>query len=754
MGVNSEVWGLPATWVDGGVTEQKADIKYAAASYDTYRELYDAGRIDINSIDISCAYWGIGTGSILTKQYYLSPYQRDGETVVAVDPAIDNTVQPMILITDTIGTAQHVNYNNRYSPMRTTIPPASTPYNNKVVLSFNYQKVMLVPMVIYKNTGFASTTSSATLYDFITDETYTGKEVIGFGYQFYCGAGGDTNRSKLLTSLASPCNYKGYDLYYGSNYFWANGGCNLLNHNVEIGTSNNTYIGCSHTATTTDIENTVGDALTALAYKYSKSASTSIYVYYFDPDNELWKINKTGVRSGDTKWYEYPYIEVTDDNVDAFKDYALEQIAYLGFPFVYDPDNAARGQIGDLGVYLPVFDENGVTTGNYEEGTNALRLPNSEWIDGREGAGYDPDRRENDDFGYLYNPFTDSRFGTALNVWTMYQQDMIDVIDSINNLWLQDPDGNSKWQLNFKGSNPDDYIVSCKAMLLDIGHTQESYTFKLGPVSFDHISCYKYADTGHFSFGSIDIKAYYGDFRDYSPYTSMELYIPLCGTVDIDPEFFIGHSMEIIMMYDVYTGACTAGIYRDHYTLYKAVNGQIGADIPVSVQQMGTYQNTIHALQAAQKQNEIRLAASAAAVAVGAATILAAPATGGASLIAGAGLISGAASILSGAEQEKNYDYQISHTQPVPAQTTAAETQNNFCLGQRYAILYIKRAKMLSSYDAEIYSHTIGNACLINGYVGSQTGLVVCNSVDLSGVPATVEEINAIKQALANGVYV
>ena len=137
-----------------------------------------------------------------------------------------------------------------------------------------------------------------------------------------------------------------------------------------------------------------------------------------------------------------------------------------------------------------------------------------------------PGRRENDDFGYLFNPHNTNRFATGLTVWCMYQQDILDVLSGINNLYLTDPDGNSKWQLDFKGSNPDDYIVSCKAMLLDVAHTDTTSAFKLGPVQFDGIACYKYNDTGYFSFGSIDINAYYGDFRDCQPYTSMELYIP------------------------------------------------------------------------------------------------------------------------------------------------------------------------------------------------------------------------------------
>lgn len=779
MSINYDIWDNPETWVDGSTTEQKADIKYAAADYDTYRELYDAGRIDLNSIDISCAYWGIGAGSILTKQYYLSPYQRDGETIVAVDPAMDNTVQPMILITGSIGPSQHVNYNNRYSPMRSTIPPLSTPYSNKVVLSFNYQKVMLVPMIIYKNPGYTTSTPFATLYDFIDNATYTGKEVIGFGYQFFCGAGGDTDRSKLLTSIASPCNYKGYDLYYGSNYFWNNGGCNLLNNNVEIGTSNNTYIGAAHTGTTTDINNLIGDALTALAYKYSKSANTAVYVYYFDPDNSLWKINKNGVRSGDTKWYEYPYIDVTADNADDFKDYVLEQIAYLGFPFVYDPDNATRGQIGDTGVYLPVFDENGITTGEYVEGTDALRLPNSEWIDGRTGSGYDP-----------YRPVPagdlDNVTGRNLNFWSsnkyylMRQEDLDEFLARVNGLYTGGSTAEEKaeelrrMQVEFKGSNPNDYIVGLYGLPFQwVWAKQFFQPVMLGPVevlpndveSDTAVALVNPDANAELLFGEIRIPEL-GNFLDFEPYTTLMLYVPFCGTCKLDTAEYIGHTVRVVGTLDKHTGELAVRIMRDGLTVTNTMTGNLYVNIPVTAQAMGTYETNLHQLQMAAFNREFGLLTGAV---TGGASMGAAAAAGGEGEGGGGGMISPTAPISMAANLIQlpiamaDFEFRITHCQPPVFYSSSASSANQAKF-YRKAKLFIKRPVFLDTYNTDIgkyvYAHTVGHACCKQvEHISDMTSadhnhLIKCSNVCLTGIPATVEEINAIKQALCSGVYI
>lgn len=760
MEVNYDVWGAPETWLDSS-DYPYADIKYPPSAKQTFKQNYENGGIEYNTIDLSLAFWGIGKNAFFAQPKYLAPYTDNGVTGVKVYPVHDPVDMPcMFGATRTDNAIQA--YSQRYKPNVATISSNTGAYNTVMIPDFNYQKIMVVPYILYKKPN-DDYIASWDLKSYIDEDMALGyTQIVNIGYKMWTGDGINNNRYNSYECGFAPVfthNVDNYDVRYNNKIFYARGGYSQLTRGASRSNNKGTLLAPYYSAYDRITKNNTVDMTTALAYRYcvAEDANPNEIWYYFD-DNPLWQVN--GDSATDGYWCTFPYIHCDSDNVDEVKEYILQQLAFLGLPFCYDPALALRGQIGDTGIYLPKFDINGITTGEYEEGAAALALPNAEWIDGRTGSGYDPTRRPgNDDYGYLINPFNSNRFTTGLNVWCMYQQDILDVLSGINNLYLTDPDGNEKWQLDFKGSNPDDYIVSCKAMLLDVAHSNTTSAFKLGPVQFDGIACYKYNDTGSFSFGTIPLDgtgdyAPYGDFRDYQPYTTMELYIPLCGTVEIDPEFFVGHSIEIIMMYDIYTGACTAGIYRDNFTLWKAVNGQIGADIPVSALQMGTYQNAIHSLQAAQKQNEIRLASSAVTVAAGAAALIAAPATGGTSLIAGAGLISGAAGLLSGVMQEQNYDYQIDHTQPIPAQTTAAETQNNFCVGGLYPILYVKRAKMLQGYDAEIYSHTIGNACLINGLIGSQSGLVMCSSVDLSGVPATVEEINAIKQALGKGVYV
>lgn len=755
MAVNYDVWGMPEQWrnPESGSGYEAIEVKYAKTAADSYYDVYYNNLVALNDVDISNCFWGINKDSLFLSLKYLSPYINNDIVNVDVRDVFEEKKDRPAIFTNTPN-GRSSSYSYRYSPDRTSAPPDSNIYFRSVLMTFNYQKIKITPFVVVRSTPQVPSQNIYRLDDYITNNRFVNKPyIINIGY--YVSYNGSNPTYDF--SLATVGHVKGYNVYYGTNLFYArsSGIDNFVTCWRETqGTAN--YL-CQSFLSSSSINYNIGDSETAFAYKYSIGDQVQPQIYNYD-GNPLWELY-TDYMDGSTRKYCVGYaIHATADNINDVRDYLFKQMAYIGLPFYYlDADKTKH--IGDTGVYLPKFDINGITTGEYVEGAAALDLPNSEWTDGREGAGYDPAKHENDDYGYLFNPFNSNRFTTGLNVWCMYQQDILDVLAGINNLYLTDPDGNEKWQLDFKGSNPDDYIVSCKAMLLDVSHTSNTFAFTLGPVQFDGIGCYKYSGTGYFSFGTIPLDGTeeyspYGDFRDYQPYTTMELYIPLCGTVEIDPEFFVGHSIEIIMMYDIYTGACTAGIYRDNYTLWKAVNGQIGADIPVSALQMGTYQNAIHSLQAAQKQNEIRLASSAVTVAAGAAALIAAPATGGTSLIAGAGLISGAAGLLSGVMQEQNYDYQIEHTQPIPAQTTAAETQNNFCIGGLYPILYVKRAKELEGYDAKIYSHTIGNACLINGLIGSQSGLVMCSSVDLSGVPATVEEINAIKQALGKGVYV
>lgn len=456
---------------------------------------------------------------------------------------------------------------------------------------------------------------------------------------------------------------------------------------------------------------------------------------------------------------------------NATKDEVLRDVAFLGFWFSEDATTAQRALTGELcfdnKMHIPVFDSKGVTTGEWKSGTDAANEPNAKWNDPFNDSPYNPQGGdENDDFGDLGNGSRFGRFPNYLKVWLTDVTEFEEFINAVNSLYITDPDGVQQWQLDFKGVNPSDYIVSAYVAPFEIPKTTGTFPIQLGVVTFDTsvvpsgIMAYKYAylDTdsdgnvaGHYDCGSVQIPAYYGDFRDYSPYTTIELYIPMCGTVNLSPEFFIGHSVNVQYFYDVYTMSLSAGIYRDGVTLYKVVNGVAGCEIPLTSLRMGDYQNAVHNIEQALKRNEMSTAFGALTLGASAAGAVA---TGGASLLTAAGALTGSKGIIQGLDERQDLYYDLTHTQPSIAQTSAAEAQNNFCVGSVYPHIFIKRAKMQSNYDADIYSHTVGNSCIIQSNIGDMSGFIKCGSADLTGIPATADEITAINNALKSGIYV
>lgn len=459
---------------------------------------------------------------------------------------------------------------------------------------------------------------------------------------------------------------------------------------------------------------------------------------------------------------------------DATKEDVLKDVAYLGFWFSEDSATAGNGATGETCnsplMHIPIFDKYGITTGEYKSGVAASLEDNAKWQDPFKDNPYKPGDGEHDnddnDFGDLGNGSRFGRFPTYLKVWLTDVTEFNEFVSAVNDLYITDPDGVQQWQIDFKGVNPSDYIVAAYVAPFEIPKTSTTFPIQLGVVTFDSsivpsgIMAYKYAylDTdsdgnlaGSYDCGSVQIPAYYGDFRDYGPYTSIELYIPMCGTVNLDPEYFVGHSVNVQYFYDVYTMSLSAGIYRDGITLYKVVNGVAGSEIPLTALRMGDYQNAVHNIEQALKRNEMSTAFGALTLGASAAGAVA---SGGASLLTAAGALTGSKGIIQGLDEREDLYYNLNHKQPSIAQTNAVESQNSFCVGGVYPHIFIKRAKMAQDYDANTYSHTVGNACIIQSLIGDMSGLIRCSNVDLSGIPATADEITAINTALKSGIYV
>ena len=822
--INTTYYGLESSW--GTVSSWGSDCKKADSQH-TFLKLAQNGDIDLENegnIDFTAVPWGVPRCSATSYAYTLHCSMDASGTYLGtyypVNDELDDKNNPLVLVSgagadisyDSGGTAAtnrkyqaariightDIDNNNLVSTLTaddgTTISSYSD-YNESVITYLNYQTCKIVIDKVYlidkdSTTNTVSSPNNLKIINFneLTSETIEDKwQCIGFTTKFVV----NNNLSSDGTLHPAFANKHKVPIHIKNNYSggamkeWVQFNRNTIK---SIGRPTGYNAGVSTLPKIEDI-NVIGNNT---SYTWGVLSTTFCNVspkkQVFDDVSYSWDMLGRFANGNVVVWYKkgtgivastpkvFNILKLDNNTADNIFAAILHEVAFLGFPFVINEDYVSE-PIGSSYVHLPVFDyEHMITTGKYVRGTDALQFNNALWgnifddnIPPWDSTYVPPDTEDtNGDSGYLKNYYNQNHRLTAggLNVWALSLNELWTLLPTINNYYIGSPD-DLQLKLDFQGSNPNDYIVGFYAYPYNFTGGNAT-PFKIGAVTLND-SYTPYADSGFISLGTIDLTytssdvKWYGDFRDYPPYSTAELYIPFCGTVDIDLAYFIGHYMEIALFYDIYTGACSACIYRDSYTLYKTVNSQLGAEIPLSAARMGDYQSAVHSLQTAQKQNEIRLLSSTASLAVGAISIAAAPATGGASLLAGAGIVAGVAGLMSAETQKQDIDYKLQHIQPTIAQVSAAETQNNFCVGGNTAILFIKKARMSDDYQPTIYSKTVGNACCINNTIGDNSGLTVCSKVDTDGISKTVDgitisptadEINAIKQAAANGIIV
>ena len=561
------------------------------------------------------------------------------------------------------------------------------------------------------------------------------------------------------TKWVRPCRFiYNIGLWTSDWYIFNTGDCSYTSSFETVTSFNIVYPYRRTTAwgSASETEQVFDDVVYKWVYGFCKNNSASI---------QSWSTPiETGELYDATSLYGgVVYLDCGEDATP--QDYAkaiLHEIAFLGLPFITQRTDYAKS-IGDNDVYLPVFDEHMVTTGEYIAGSDSLTLPNAQWGDvfGSEMPEYDPEYEPDEpipveDYGDTTNIGSlRIRIPSDLKVYLMDESTLHQMLYKLNNYYTdKTPDD---WTIDFQGVNPSDYILGCYVTRLNLPPSSVGEAVKVGVIDLN-LSAYTLNQVYDYwctiDFGTRTIQPRYNDFRDYAPYTSVELYLPLAGTVDLDVNYCMGHDITVKYYYDVLTMSCVAAVYRDNM-LYKCSDCKIGAEIPLLSSNMGSYQNQIEQLSVARQRNNIAIATSATAAIAG---TTAAIATGSPMAIIGA---AGGFSKLAGNISDSiSLDYQFDHIAPSVSVTGAADAQNNLCVGQLIPKLIIKRPVMLSGHNDTVYSKTVGNACCINDYIGSRTGLVVCSNINANdivnayGESPTVDEINAIKQAFSTGVYV
>lgn len=252
---------------------------------------------------------------------------------------------------------------------------------------------------------------------------------------------------------------------------------------------------------------------------------------------------------------------------------------------------------------------------------------------------------------------------------------------------------------------------------------------------------------GTFGGEYIEIPSKYKDFRDYEPYTRITVFVPFCGSIELTPSEVVGKRIFITYTVDYSTGNVQADVWvsSDVSFIVGTVTGQIGATVQT------TASNNMEVLQkvASTAANFVKVATSVAAIA----------ATGGA---AAESAMTGE---ISGAEATAKELGALSSTVDVTtgalanAPVVSSNPIHASSVGSGFASFATPRARLIVErrkyQKPSNYNHVYGQATNVTVTLSDLEGkgFTVCKNVDLSGIPATQDELSAIESLLRSGVY-
>ena len=84
----------------------------------------------------------------------------------------------------------------------------------------------------------------------------------------------------------------------------------------------------------------------------------------------------------------------------------------------------------------------------------------------------------------------------------------------------------------------------------------------------------------------------HNNFLDYEPYTSLSIYLPYCGSCNLDTNLFVGKTVNVEYFFDIFSGDVIANVYANK-TLYKTLSGNFTISQPITSQNVGLQKDTV-----------------------------------------------------------------------------------------------------------------------------------------------------------------
>lgn len=303
-------------------------------------------------------------------------------------------------------------------------------------------------------------------------------------------------------------------------------------------------------------------------------------------------------------------------------------------------------------------------------------------------------------------------------------------------LWVTYADASN---IHLIWNNPFDGVIGCHELYCtptDIGRRNIKCGFLDSGINSAIISRYTSINCGN-----IVVPEYYGNYLDYSPYTSVHIYLPFIGIVQVDADDIIGHAVNITYHIDEYNGSCIAMI-----TVAKKVNIN-GQDVE--------YSNLVYQFEgncsvevplSGGSQANIKIAAMTGIMQTVMSTVGGAfggMMSGNPAMAAGGGVMGLAQGLTSGASALMHAKSSVQHSGQFGASYGAMGVKKPFIIIQRPIQVQVPNYNLEYGFPAHKFVK-----------IGSCTGYLRCREVNVISPRATNEEKARIEEMLKTGVFV
>lgn len=442
------------------------------------------------------------------------------------------------------------------------------------------------------------------------------------------------------------------------------------------------------------------------------------------------------------------------------------ECAYVGFYFTDTLDTAQNATLGTANnnVFLPEI-VSGVTTGNYFTGDE---IPNVPYANSTSCADfkYEPDDVYNDS-----TPSLNDSIVTAESVH-MYAQVPISVlIENLNAIPSVDPDDQTL-DINkfFFGADPYDFIlgyyITPKFFIPQwyiTEYRQNPDTVYLGKYVCDNRYgapapvCYAASlktPLRRLFIKDAYIKRLFNNFLDYEPYSSLSLYLPFMGTVELPPSIFVGNTLSVYSSYDLISGMVTYMIYAGD-TQYVTKSALARIDMPFHGRDISDYSRNMLSAYTERNVTMFNMISALGSTLgrAGTAASISSNKLNPEGMVSSA--VGGVASILgtvgSSLATANMYDTILMKSSPNPSTISMGSIADGFA---NTLTPYIIRTvpEYASGFKTEKYGKINGFACYHNDTISNYHGFTVIENPILDDIPISQAEKELLRTLLHKGV--